>query len=149
MNPSDVPPGPLLVDTDVFSFVTWGRDRYQDFVPLMQGHLLVLSFATVAELRYGALHAAGAWPPARHQKLEKNIRRHVVISATDAVTRKWAELFVKFRHQLRGDDRGWHDMWTAACALAQPTPTPVVTNNRADFERIATQFPLIVIHPDA
>jgi hypothetical protein len=33
------------------------RDRYQEFDALMRGHLLVVSFATVGELRAGVLKA--------------------------------------------------------------------------------------------
>lgn len=40
-------------------------------------------------------------------------------------------------------------MWIAATALGQPDPPPIVTNNRSDFERIAGEFPLVVVHPDA
>ena len=57
MNPADVPDGPLLVDTGVFSWVTWGRQRHAEFTTLMLNHVLVLSFATVAELRYGGQKA--------------------------------------------------------------------------------------------
>jgi hypothetical protein len=39
-------------------------------------------------------------------------------------------------------------MWVAATALAQPQQQPIVTGNRSDFERIATEFPLVVVHPE-
>jgi hypothetical protein len=39
-------------------------------------------------------------------------------------------------------------LWTAACALAQPRPLPIVTNNLNDFQAIAKHFPLRLVHPD-
>jgi hypothetical protein len=44
-----------LVDTDVFSWITWQRGRFREFDDLVERHILALSFATVAELRAGVL----------------------------------------------------------------------------------------------
>lgn len=145
MRREDVPPGPLLVDTDVFSWITWQRGRYREFDDLVEGHILALSFATVAELRFGAL--ISAWGERRRGTLEERIARYVVLTATDSVTHRFSQIYARFRNQLKGD--GIHDMWVAATALAQPEQTPIVTGNRSDFERIATEFPLVVVHPDA
>jgi len=49
VRPSDVPDGPLLVDTDILSYVHAQSGRYADFEPLLAGHLLAISFATYAE----------------------------------------------------------------------------------------------------
>lgn len=145
MNPEDVAEGPLLVDTDVFSWVTWRRHRHAEFDVLLRGHTLALSFATVAELRAGAL--IGKWTAARQRQLEDRISQHyVVLTSTDAVAAKWAEIYTRLRDQLKGG--GINDMWTAACALAQPVPPPVVTGNLSDFGRIADEFPLQLVHPD-
>ena len=145
MRPEDVPPGPLLVDTDVFSWITWRRGRFGEFDVLVAGHVLALSFATVAELRAGIV--IGQLGDRRTQLLEDRIAGHtVVLTATDAVTRRFAEVYARFRGRLK--DGGINDMWIAATALAQPDAPPIVTGNRSDFERIATEFPLVVVHPD-
>jgi len=39
-------------------------------------------------------------------------------------------------------------MWTAAVALGQPEQLPFVTND-SDFDLVATEFPLVVVRPDA
>jgi hypothetical protein len=55
VRPEDVPPGPLLIDTDVFSWVTWKRGRHEEYDALLECHVLALSFAKVAELRAGVI----------------------------------------------------------------------------------------------
>ncbi len=145
MRPEDVPPGPLLVDTDAFSWITWQRGLAAEFARLIEGHVVALSFASVGELRAGAL--VNEWGEKRRQALEDRIAQYIVLEATDAVTRRFAEIYARFRDQLKGG--GINDMWIAATALAQPTPPPIVTGNRSDFERIATEFPLVVVHPDS
>jgi predicted nucleic acid-binding protein len=146
VRPEDVPDGPLLIDTDVFSWITWQRRRHTEFGPLIRGHLLALSFATVAELRQGAIVAG--WGDRRREQLEDRISHHyVVLTATDGVTARWAELSARLRDRLRGG--GVNDMWIAACALSQPQPPPVVTGNLADFAKITAEFPqLRLVHPD-
>jgi predicted nucleic acid-binding protein len=145
VRPEDVPPGPLLVDTDAFSWITWERGRFDEFDALIEGHVLALSFATVAELRAGAL--IGSLGDKRRRILEERIARYIVLTATDPVTQRFAEIYARFRGQLKHD--GINDMWIAATALAQPQQPPIVTGNRSDFERIATKFPLVIVHPDA
>jgi predicted nucleic acid-binding protein len=141
----DVPDGPLLIDTDVVSWVTWRRTRYREFDHLIEGHTLAISFATIGELRAGALRAGYA--EKRRAHLEDLIARHyIVLTATDPVTWKFAELYARFAGRLKGG--GVNDMWTAACALAQPEPPPIVTGNLADFETMASEFPLRIVHPD-
>lgn len=145
MKPEDVAEGPLLVDTDVFSWVTWRRNRYAEYDELITGHTLAISFATVGELRAGAL--IGKWSEPRRRQLEDRIAQHyVVLASTDAVTNKWAEIYSRLRDQLKGG--GINDMWIAASALAQPVPPPIVTGNLSDFGRIASAFPLTLVHPD-
>jgi predicted nucleic acid-binding protein len=148
VKPSDVPPGPIVVDTDVFSLVAWRRGRFADFASLLEGHNpLVLSFATVAELRAGALNAGALWGPDRRNKLEALIRRYVIATATDAATWRFAEIYAKLRGQLQ--QGGVNDMWTAAVALAQPTVPPIATANLGDFSTMAKAFPgLTLVHPD-
>lgn len=69
-----------------------------------------------------------------------------MLTSTDAVTTKWAVIYTRLRDQLKSG--GINDMWTAACALAQPVPPPVMTGNTSDFGRIAAEFPLQLVHPD-
>lgn len=145
MTPEDVPDGPLCVDTDAFSFFYLRKGAHEQFSKLVHGHLLVVSFATVGELRSMGFRAN--WGAARRQRLDQVLREnYIVLTATDAVVSKYAELHARFKGRLGSG--GENDMWTAACALAQPEPVPLVTNNLSDFQTIANEFPLTVVHPN-
>ena len=147
MTPADVPEGPLVIDTDVLSMVMWSkpRSRYREWEALVDGHMLAISFVTVAEVRAGALIAK--FGEVRRSQLEERIRQLVVLAASDAVTTVYAQLFARFRSRLKGE--GVNDMWIAACALAQnPAPLPIATANLSDFQTIASEFPLRIVHPD-
>jgi predicted nucleic acid-binding protein len=106
-----------------------------------------VSFAVVAELRAGAIKAG--WGPRRRERQERILRQHyVVLTPTDRVVTKFAELYA-----VLGEDRlkrgGVNDQWTAACALVQDPPMPVVTGNLRDFEKIAETAPALpLVHPD-
>ncbi len=146
MSPDEVPHGPLCVDTDVFSYLHLGKGPLlEEFRALIQGHLLVASFATVGELR--ALPHLANWGERRRDELEQKLRDHyLVLTPTDRVVAKYAELHARFSGRL--SKGGQNDMWTAACALTQHRAVPVVTNNLGDFGTIAGEFPLTIIHPD-
>jgi predicted nucleic acid-binding protein len=144
MLPSDVPIGPVLLDTDVFSYLLRKKDRYLEFGALLVGHLPVIAFPTVGELRAGAEKAG--WNAASMEALNGAIAGCVILRSTDAVIDEYAKLHWRIEPRLRR--RGHNDMWIAACALAQPSPPSVMTNNLADFTLMSADFPLRLIHPD-
>ena len=142
MKPADVPAGPLVIDTDVFSWLATEREPYQRFLPLVEGHLFALSFATVGELLGGASRRGDR----RYRELFDELNRHIILPASDQVVQLYGRIHGRFTGRLQ--NRGHNDMWTAACALAQPTPAPIVTGNLTDFGTIATEFPITIVHPD-
>jgi predicted nucleic acid-binding protein len=89
VTPEDVPEGPLVVDTDVASWLGWSRASGDRFAPLVAGHLLALSFATVAELWYGAEKAA--WGERRRRALDDIVRRYVIVPGTEQGRRRAAK----------------------------------------------------------
>ena len=78
MTPDDVPPGPIVVDTDVVSWVAWRRGRYLEFESFLTNRVVALSFATVGELYMGAERAG--WGTERRAALDLVIRRRVKFS---------------------------------------------------------------------
>jgi predicted nucleic acid-binding protein len=115
MTPADVPPGPIIVDTDVVSLIAWRRGRHADFEPFLVGRVVAISFATAGELYMGAENAN--WGAARRTELDLVIRQYQVLVPNDAVSRKFGEVYSKFKDSLGRS--GQNDVWTASCALAQ------------------------------
>jgi predicted nucleic acid-binding protein len=134
----------VLVDTNVFSLLVWAdRPRTAEdaakWQRVLAGSQLVLSFATVGELRMGVYKTMG---PKRVARMEERIRACLVVTATDLVTEVYARLRVRFLGQI-----GENDLWIAACALAQDPPLPIATTD-GGFDEIAKAFPLVVLKPD-
>lgn len=143
MDPQDVPPGPLAVDTDAFSFIHLRRGRHAEFAALIQGHPLALPFAVVGELKVGAIR--GGLGSKRWAALNADIATCVVIPTDARVVDNWAELHARFLGRLK--DGGINDLWVAACCLVHGLP--LVTNNLRDYQTIAGEFPdLRLVHPD-
>ena len=143
MNADDVPDGPLLVDTDVFS--SWYRQsgRHADFEQMAAGHDLAISFATLGEALAPTYTAKVSAELAARIRLR--LRQFVVLPFDVGVVERWAEIATPLRESLKG--KGVNDLWTAACALSYGLP--VMTNNLADFKKIRASFPeLVLVHPD-
>jgi predicted nucleic acid-binding protein len=142
MVPGDVPAGPVMVDSDVFSFVHTGRDPGPAFEPFLVGRPLLLAFCAVGELRAGAIKAR--WGSKRRGELDRALGLYTVVRPTSAIVDRYAVLHAALHDRLsRG---GVNDMWTAACAL--DLEVPVVTNNLSDFRQIQTIQPsLFLVHP--
>jgi predicted nucleic acid-binding protein len=145
MSLDDVPAGPLLIDTDVATWLLTGDSPSEPWLPLLRGHLLTLSFVNVGELL--ALPVSRNWGSTRTAKWREAIRSHfVVLPFNVAVTEEWAPLHVKYRgHMQRG---GANDLWVAASALSADPPLPLATNNLRDFTKVAADHPLRLIHPN-
>lgn len=97
MTPEDLGDSPVLVDTNVFSYVVWERGPHDYYEPYLTDRLWALSFVTVAELRYGAHHAG--WGERRLRELERRVRLCVVMPGSDAVSSRWADLSLKSERQ--------------------------------------------------
>lgn len=128
----------LLVDTDVFSFLTWQRAQAEPFREIVEGRLLALSFATVGEVYYGAAHAR--WGESRLQRLSDALGRYTILPGTSEIARCFGDIKVQFRDQL--DER---DMWIAATALAHELP--IATNNLRHFKPMSERFGFDLEHP--
>lgn len=111
--------GPVVIDTGVIGAQltrrTWPLGEL--YRPLVEGRAALISFVTVAELRFGAQLAA--WGPRRLRRLERELERTETIWAgpelthTYAVLRAWC---VKTGHGL-GQKEHEADRWVAATAI--------------------------------
>lgn len=110
-------PDYIVVDTDVFIWLSRGRKQAERFAPIVEGRRVVLSFATVAELWRGA-NARGYGDDSR-RKLQAEVSLAAVVQPTEAITQEWARLTNEARqlgHPL-GQAAQTHDAWVAATAL--------------------------------
>ncbi len=139
----DVPAGPLLVDTDVFSYWYRHKGPYLAFRALADGHDLAMSFACVGEA-LAPTFVAG-FPEATAALIRAALQRFVILPYDIGVVERYAEMALPLRDTMKG--KGVNDLWTAACALSHRLP--LVTNNLSDFQQVATAFPaLVLVHPD-
>jgi predicted nucleic acid-binding protein len=108
----------FVVDTGVFG-ASLGADPL-GLVKLYEAELtgarLVISFQTVAELRYGAL--SSHWGARRTAEMEARIRLAVTIPPHDDLATEWARLRDECRRHGHGlqDKKHSGDLWIAATA---------------------------------
>jgi tRNA(fMet)-specific endonuclease VapC len=121
----------LVVDTDVASFLFKKDTRAVLYAPHLAGHMLTVSFQTLAELELWVLSAG--WGARRKQQLEQYLRRYIVQDSSPALSRRWAEIQDDGRR--RGRPVATADAWVAATALF--LDVPLVTNNESHFSSIS------------
>src|ERR1044072_1559559 len=73
----------LVVDTDIASFLFKKDTRAALYAPHLAGHMLTISFQTLAELELWALSAG--WGVRRKQQLEHHLRRYIVQDSSPAL----------------------------------------------------------------
>ncbi len=120
----------LVVDTDVLSFLYKRDTRAELYRPHMSGHMLTISFMTLAEMERWT-HAWN-WGPRRREHLERYLHRFVFHPSSRILCRKWAE--VSDIRKRAGRPIGVADAWIAATALH--LNVPLVTHNADDYAGI-------------
>jgi tRNA(fMet)-specific endonuclease VapC len=118
-----------LLDTNIVSYLLKGQSLATRYRPHLVGHVLAVSFMTVAELYEGAVRAG--WGARRWAALDALLGRMLVLHTTDAVCRSFADV----RAQRRARPIAVADAWIAATALAHGLE--LVTHNPAHFRGIA------------
>ena len=121
----------LLIATDIFSFILKKDTRAEDYRKHLDGHLLFLSFMTVAEVeRWAMLHN---WGQNRLNLLQKAIKRYVVKHSDNDICKTWGLIMTESK--LNGLNIAVSDAWIAATAIS--LQIPLVTNNAKDFMKIS------------
>jgi tRNA(fMet)-specific endonuclease VapC len=120
----------LLLDTDVFSCFFRQDDRRLPYRDDLRGRVLCISFASVAELRFGAVRAG--WGASRRRGLEGTLLQYIMLVPDAEVTEHWA--VIKAGRDKIGRPIASEDCWIAATAVRHGIP--LVTHNRKDFEQI-------------
>jgi len=117
----------LVVDTDVVSFIFKRDTRAALYVPHLSGHMLTISFQTLAELELWTL--AAGWGARRRLQLARHLRRYIVEDSSPALCRRWAEVLDDARRG--GSPIATADAWNAA--TARLLGLPLVTHNRSHY----------------
>jgi tRNA(fMet)-specific endonuclease VapC len=106
-----------------------GHTLAEVYRPHLEGHVLAISFMTVAELFEGAIRAR--WGKRKRTLLESALRSYLVIPASPELCQRWGEV----RSERRRQPISSEDAWIAATALLHDCP--LVTHNPGDFHGIA------------
>lgn len=119
-----------VVDTHIFSFFLKKDTRAELYKPHTDGHLLFLSFMTIAELeRWAMLYN---WGQNKISLLEKSFKRYVIQHSNREICAYWAEIMTDSKH--RGLSISIADAWIASTAIH--LQIPLITNNAKDFRKI-------------
>jgi tRNA(fMet)-specific endonuclease VapC len=118
----------LLLDTDVFSYLFKDHPFAEAYRPILKGHVLAISFMTVAELFQGAFRAG--WGAKRIERLEGQIGSYLVLQSSPGNQPKLGRsAFPSPAPAISAEDA-----WIAATALEYDWP--LVTHNSDDFQGI-------------
>jgi tRNA(fMet)-specific endonuclease VapC len=118
----------VLVDTNVVSYLLKGDSRGDLYRVHLDGKLLYVSFASIAELYRWAIQRN--WGAARIATLRENLTNYVVLPYDDQTTWEWARIM-----SVKGSPIAPGDAWIAAAGIRHGLP--IVTHNRKHFERIS------------
>jgi predicted nucleic acid-binding protein len=116
--------GAVVIDTGVLGARLTLRTRPLAtlYEPLIEGRAALISFVTVAELRFGA--RLGAWRPERRQSLEGQLALAETLSPGPGMTDTYTALRVWCVRNGHGPGQKDHeaDRWVAATAIRLRIP---------------------------
>ncbi|HEY6347786.1 MAG TPA: PIN domain-containing protein [Candidatus Angelobacter sp.] len=121
----------VLLDTDVFSYLMEPGDlRGLPYLRHVEQRTAALSFITVGELLFGALWRA--WGKRRIGDLQRRLDAAFILPLDHETSVEYARLKTQLRKggQILADN----DLWIAALAVRHSVP--LVSNNRAHFNRV-------------
>lgn len=121
---------PVVVDTDVLSFIAKSDTRAKLYESEMIGRSLCVCFQTVAELRLWAL--VRRWGQSRQAQLDALLQRFVVLRYDSPMAQHWAQVTAHRRHLGRPIKCG--DAWIAASALRHGLA--LLTHNAKDYSDV-------------
>jgi predicted nucleic acid-binding protein len=118
---------PVVLDTDVVSFLFKGDRRAQSYIPHLRDRQWLISFMTQAELEQWAL--LSNWSPKRIEWLRVFLGRFVIVPSSRDLVLKWAEAMVAARRNGRRLETA--DAWIAATAVLHYAP--LISHNARDY----------------
>jgi tRNA(fMet)-specific endonuclease VapC len=121
----------VLLDTDVFSYLMEpGDPRGLPYLLHVERRTTALSFITAGELLFGAFWRD--WGERRTADLQRRLDAAFILPLDHETSVAYARLKSRLRKQ--GQALADNDLWIAALAVRHSVP--LVSNNRAHFERV-------------
>jgi predicted nucleic acid-binding protein len=118
---------PVVVDTDVVSFLFKNDSRAQLYIPLLRDRNLLVSFMTEAELEQWILLAK--WGADRVRRFQQFMKGFASVPSSRDLILRWADVMVRARANGRRMEAA--DAWIAATALLYGAA--LVTHNPTDY----------------
>jgi tRNA(fMet)-specific endonuclease VapC len=120
----------VLLDTDVFSFLSKHRDsRGELYRPYVKGKTIALSFISVGELYVWTIRRK--WSPSRIAALERHLQAVVVVPYDLELCREYGRVKASLPP---GRVVAANDLWIATSAIRHSIP--LLTHNRKHFDGI-------------
>jgi len=119
---------PVVVDTDVVSFLFKSHSLAPAYQAILAGRPLTVSLFTVAEIEYGM--EAKNWGASRRDLMRRFLTRFTTLLPDAETARLWAR--IKNGCEKKGRPIAFADAWIAATALQ--LNVPLATYNASDFE---------------
>ena len=121
---------PVLVDTDVISFLAKDHPLASNYAKVLHGKSVLVSVISIGEIEYG-MESRG-WGQSRREQMRTLVAGFTPMSPDTETARTWA--FVKAECERKGRPIGHADAWIAATALR--FNVPLITHNARDFESV-------------
>jgi toxin FitB len=121
---------PVVVDTDVISFIFKDHPLAPAYQAILAGRSLTVSLITLAEIEYGM--AAKNWGARRRDLMGRFLSRFKPLLPDLDTANQWAR--IKRGCERKGRPISFPDAWIAAAALQ--LNIPLATHNASDYEAI-------------
>ena len=121
---------PVVVDTDVVSFVFKTHALAAAYQTILAGRSLAVSLITLAEIEYGM--EAKNWGTTRRDLMRRFLARFTVLLPDAATARVGAR--IKIGCDKKGRPFAFADAWIAAAAVQ--LNIPLVTHNASDYRSV-------------
>jgi tRNA(fMet)-specific endonuclease VapC len=124
------PTTPVVVDTDVVSFVFKNHSLAPAYEAILAGRPLAVSLITLAEIEYGM--EAKNWGAVRRDLMRRFLTRFTPLLPDIETARAWAR--IKYGCKEKGRLITFADAWIAAATVQ--LNIPLVTHNARDYQAV-------------
>jgi predicted nucleic acid-binding protein len=121
---------PVVVDTDVISFMFKNHSLGSAYQVLLTGKALTASLITLAEIEYGM--EAKNWGSARRDLMRRFLSRFTLLPPDSETAILWAR--IKNNCDKKGRPITFADAWIAAAAVQ--LNIPLATHNARDYAAV-------------